>query len=209
MLRERAVVEGDRMFVQIIEGQTTDPEGLKRQGERWRTEVGPGAVGYLGVTAGSAADGRTITIVRFDSEVAARANSDRPEQSAWWAETEKFYDGDVSFTESTDTASLLGGGSNDAGFVQIMKVSGVNRADVERLDEGFEQFADIRPDLLGGLRVWTAPDAYVEAAYFTSEAEARAGEQAELPEALQATMAEFQTILANTEFIDLSDPQLY
>lgn len=197
------------MFVQIIEGQTTDPEGLKRQGERWRTEVRPGAVGYLGVTAGSAADGRTITIVRFDSEAAARANSDRPEQSAWWAETEKYYDGDVSFTESTDTTSLLDGGSNDAGFVQIMKVSGVNRADVERLDEDFEQIADIRPDLLGGLRVWTAPDAYVEAAYFTSEAEARAGEQSELPEALQATMAEFQKILANTEFIDLSEPQLY
>lgn len=197
------------MFVQIIEGQTSDAEGLKRQGERWRADVGPGAVGFLGVTAGVAADGRAITIVRFDDEAAARANSDRPEQGAWWADTEKYYDGAVSFTESTDTTTFLGGGSNDAGFVQIMKVSGVNRADVERLDADLEQYASMRPDLIGGLRVWTAPDAYVEAAYFTSEAEARAGEQMELPEALQATMDSFQELLANTEFIDLPDPDIH
>lgn len=197
------------MFVQIIEGQTSDPEGLKRQGERWRTDVAPSAVGFLGLTSGVAADGRAITIARFDSAAAARANSDRPEQSAWWAETEKYYDGEISFTESTDTTSLIGGGSNDAGFVQIMKVSGVDRPEVEGLDASLEQYAGIRPDLLGGLRVWTAPGAYVEAAYFTSEAEARAGEQTELPEALQATMARFQEILANTEFIDLSDPQIH
>lgn len=197
------------MFVQIIEGQTGDAEGLKRQGDQWRAEVGPGAAGFLGVTSGVTADGRSITIVRFEDEAAARTNSDRPEQGAWWADTEKYYDGDVAFTESSDTTEFLGGGTNDAGFVQIMKVSGVGRADVERLDKSFEQVADMRPDLLGGLRVWTAPDAYVEAAYFTSEAEARAGEQAELPEALQATMADFQKILTNTKFLDLTDPQLY
>lgn len=197
------------MFVQIIEGQTSDPDGLKRQGEQWHTDVRPGAIGFLGLTAGVAADGRAITIARFESEDAARTNSDRPEQSAWWADTEKYYDGAVSFTGSTDTTSLLGGGSNDAGFVQIMKASGVKRAEVERLDASLEEYAHLRPDLLGSLRVWTAPDAYVEAAYFTSEAEARAGEQIELPEALQATMASFQEILANTEFIDLTDPQLH
>jgi len=197
------------MFVQIIEAQTNDAEGLKRQGDQWQAEVRPGAADFLGVTSGVTADGRSITIVRFQDEAAARANSDRPEQGAWWADTEKYYDGDVTFTESSDATDFLGGGSNDAGFVQIMKVSGVARADVERLDKSFEQFADMRPDLLGGLRVWTAPDAYVEAAYFTSEAEARAGEQAELPEDLQATMADFQKILTNTEFLDLTDPQLH
>ena len=93
---------------------------------------------------------------------------------------------------------FLGGGSNDAGFVQVMKVAGVDRARVERLDAEFQR-----------LRVWTGPDRYVEAAYFTSEAEARAGEQAELPEDIQAMMGEFQEIMANTEFLDLTDPQLH
>jgi hypothetical protein len=197
------------MFAQIIEGRTSDSDGLKRQGERWRAEVGPGAVGFVGVTAGAAGDGRAITIVRFESEAAARANSERPEQGAWWADTQKFYDGDVSFTESSDITEFLGGGSNDARFVQVMKVAGVDRAQVERLDKSLEEFAGMRPDLLGGMRVWTGPDSYVEAAYFTSEADARAGEQKELPENLQAMMAEFEKIMANTEFIDLTDPDLH
>jgi hypothetical protein len=194
------------MFVQIIEGRTNDAEGLARRGETWQTEVGAGAVGYLGVTAGATADGRAITIARFESEEAARANSARPEQSTWWAETEKYYDGPVTFTESSDTSELLGGGSNDAGFVQIMKVSGIDRAQVERLDESLERFASFRPDLLGGLRVWTGADSYVEAAYFTSEAAARAGEQKEPPAELAAMLSEFQQVLATTEFLDLSNP---
>ena len=196
------------MFVQVIEGRTSDAEGLKRQGERWQTEVQPGAIGYLGVTSGVTADGRSIAIVRFESEAAARANSGRPEQDAWWSDTAKYYDGDVEFTESSDVTEFLGGGSNEAGFVQVMKASGVDRAQIERLDETFDQFADLRPDLLGGLRVWTGPDRYVEAAYFTSEADARAGEQTELPEDVQAMMGEFQELMANTEYLDLTDPQL-
>ena len=196
------------MFVQIIEGRTSDAEGLMRQGDRWQTEVKPGAIGYLGVTAGVAADGRAITIARFESEDAARANSDRPEQSAWWAETEKFYDGEVSFTGSSDITEFLGGGSNDAGFVQVMKVTGVDRARIERLDASFDKLANLRPDLIGGLRAWTGPDSYVEAGYFTSEAEARAGEKAELPPDVQELMSQFNELMANTEFIDLPNPQL-
>ena len=57
--------------------------------------------------------------------------------------------------------------------------------------------------------MWTGPDRYVEAAYFTNEAEARAGEQKPLPEELQATMAEFEDVMGNAEFIDLKDPKLH
>lgn len=198
------------MFVQIIEGRASDTESLKRQGDRWQQELRPGATGYLGATSGVSPDGRAVTIVRFESEDAARANSDRPEQGAWWSETERCYSGPVSFTESADVSEFLGGGSDDAGFVQVMKVSGVDRAQVERLDAEFERHAKgMRPDLLGGLRVWTGPDSYTEAAYFTSEAEARAGEKTEPPAEMQETMAAFGEIMAKTEFIDLPDPQLF
>ena len=155
------------MFVQIIEGQTSDAAALTRQGERWQAELSPGAVGFLGVTSGVTADGRAITIVRFESEEAARANSDRPEQGAWWAETAQLYDGDISFTESSDVEEFLGGGSDDAGFVQIMKSHGVDRARTAQLDEQFQKFAGARPDLLGSMRVWTGADSCIEANYFT------------------------------------------
>lgn len=196
------------MFVQIIEGRTNDADGMAAMGDKWQESVRPVSVGYLGVTAGSAADGRSIAIVRFESEEAARANSQLPEQTAWFEEMVKYYDGEPTFTESSDTTEHLGGGSNDAGFVQIMKVNDVDRATVERLDGSFEKIAHLRPDLLGILRVWTGPGSYVEAAYFTSEAEARKGESAEMPDEVQAVMAEFAPIMAKTEFIDLPNPQL-
>jgi hypothetical protein len=197
------------MFVQIIEGKTSDAEGLKRQGERWQAELRPGAKGYLGVTSGVTADGRSITIVRFESESAARANSQRPEQGAWFAETAKYYDGDPTFTESSDVEEFLGGGTDKAGFVQVMKTKNVDRATMHKLDEQFEKFQSLRPDLLGSFRVWTGPKSCVEAAYFTSEAEARAGEQKEMPAEVQAMMAEFETVMANTEYFDLTDPELH
>ena len=196
------------MFVQIIEGRTSDVAGLTRQGERWDTDVRPGAVGFLGVTSGITADGRAITIARFDSEDAARANSDRPEQGAWWAETAKLFDGDVSFTESSDVELLMGGGSNEAGFVQVMKSREVDRARMAELDRQFERFSNLRPDLLGAVRIWTGPDSCVEVAYFTSEAEAREGERMELPEELKALMGDFQEMMQHTEFLDLNEPYI-
>jgi hypothetical protein len=45
--------------------------------------------------------------------------------------------------------------------------------------------------------------------YFTSEAEARAGETKEPPADLAAQMGEFQDLMANIEFRDLRDPWLY
>ncbi len=197
------------MFVQIIEGRTSDAAGIKQMTERWQKELAPGATGYLGSTGGVTADGKAIAMARFESEAAARANSDRPEQSAWWAEMSKHYDGDPSFTESTDVREFRGGGSNDAGFVQVMKSTGVDRARLAKMDEKFAQLSSMRPDLIGGVRVWTGPDSCVEFNYFTSEAEARAGEKQEMPPEVQKIMEEFGDMMQNTEFLDLTDPTLH
>jgi hypothetical protein len=196
------------MFVQIIEGRVTDRDGLRRQMDRWASELRPGATGYLGTTAGVTDDGYAIAFARFESAAAATANSERPEQGRWWAETEKSYEGAVTFSDSDDIDTLLAGGSNDAGFVQIMKGTGKDREQLRAMDESFTEHApSFRPDLIGGLRVWTGPDSYVEAAYFKSEAEAREGEKREPP----AELAEgaFEEAMANVEFLDLRDPWLY
>ncbi len=177
-------------------------------GEAWQAEVREGAIGYLGVTAGVAPDGRAFTIVRFEDEASARANSERPEQSAWFEEhLSTALEGPPTFTESSDVSEFLGGGSNDAGFVQVMKINGVDRQKLEELDKVFDKFAGERPDIIGGLRAWTGPDRCVDVMYFTSEDEARKGEQADVPEELQQALADFGS-MAQTEFIDLPNPQL-
>jgi len=195
------------MFVQIIEGTTSNPEALSAAGDAWEAEVKPGAVGFLGVTAGVSAGGKAFTLVRFQDEASARANSERPEQGAWFEKhLATAYDAPPTFTESSDTDEFMGGGSNDAGFVQVMKSKNVDRGELERLDKVFEKFVGERPDILGGLRVWTGADSCVDVMYFTSEADARKGEQAEMPDELKQAMADFGEM--DVEFLDLVDPQL-
>jgi hypothetical protein len=195
------------MFVQIIEGRVRDAEELAAMGEEWDREVRPGAVGFLGVTAGTAADGRSITVVRFEDEASAQANSARAEQHAFWEKMSKLYDGEVSFTESTDVTELLGGGSNDAGFVQVMKSTGVDRGKTERADDAMLPFVGQRGDVLGGIRIWTGSDSCTEVIYFTSEAEARRGEQLEMPPELQAAMADAMDGV-QIEYLDLPEPHI-
>jgi hypothetical protein len=198
------------MFVQVIEGRVADRDRLRQQMDRWMADLRPGATGYLGTTGGVTDDGQGIFLARFDSAASAKANSDRPEQGQWWADTESCFEGDVSFTDSEDVETFLAGGSDDAGFVQIMKTRDVDRDQARDMDKQFEAVASSwRPDLIGSTRVWTGPDRAVEAAYFTSEAAAREGEQKPPPPELASSAAAFESMIANTEFLDLRDPWLY
>jgi hypothetical protein len=199
------------MFVQVIEGKVSDKAGLRRQMDRWEAELRPGAAGFLGSTGGVTDDGVGFAIARFESAAAAKANSDRAEQGQWWSETEKCFDGPVSFTDSDDIEQFLAGGSNDAGFVQVMKnADGADRAVVKDLDAQFEKHATAwRPDLIGGVRVWTGARSTVEVNYFTSQAEARANESKDPPPELAELFSRYSEVMANTEFLDLPDPWMY
>jgi hypothetical protein len=192
------------MFVQVINGHTSDAEGLRRQGERWKEDVRPGAIGFLGSTAGVADDGTFYAIVRFADEASARANGDRPEQSAWWEEMSKYIDGEPTFRESSDVALLFDGGSDAAGFVQVMEGTVKDRAKAEALEAGMlEQLRAARPDLIGSVRVHFAGDEFVDTAYFTSEADARAGEASE---DFAGPGEEFLELFGDMTFTDLKDP---
>lgn len=196
------------MFVQVIEGKTSDPQGLLRQYQRWEEELKPGATGFLGSTGGVADDGTAITIARFESEEAARANNDRPEQGEWWSETEKFYDGEVAFSDTTDVDLVLGGGSDDAGFVQVIAGSVDDKAAVREANAKFESVVrDFRPEILGTVVAWFGDD-FVEAAYFTDDAAAREGESKEPPEELADIVAVFEAAAEGARFIDLREPHL-
>lgn len=195
------------MFVQVIKGHTGDRAGLRGQLERWRNDVRPGAVGFQGSTVGITEDGTFIALARFTDEGAAKENADRPEQAAWWNETVAYFDDEPSFRESSDISMLFEGGSNDAGFVQIMEGSVTDRSRAEAMEtpELLDRLRRLRPDLLGGYRVWFPDGSYVEAAYFTSEAEAREGEKSEEFDTEQETYAEF---FGEPTFLDLREPLL-
>lgn len=194
------------MFIQVITGQVADPEGLDAALDRWQRDVRPGATGFLGSTSGVTADGRLVVLARFESAEAAKANSDRPEQGAWWAEAERYLTGDVTFRDCDAVDTYRDGGSDDASFVQVMQ----GRADRERLREldssAESMLPDLRPDLLGSVRAWSG-DEYTEAAYFTSEAEARAAEAQEPPPEFAAMMGDWQEAMGDVTYYDLTEPR--
>src|SRR6478735_10243916 len=90
------------MFVQTIRGKVTDPDAVRPVVDRWMKDLGPTAKGWLGSTSGITDDGQLFVLARFESEDAARANSDRPEQGEWWAEMEKLFDGEATFQDSNN-----------------------------------------------------------------------------------------------------------
>jgi hypothetical protein len=195
------------MFIQVVQAKTTDPEGVLRQTERWDTDVRPSAKGYLGSTGGVADDGTVVFLARFQDEASAQANSDLPEQTAWWNEMEKYLT-DVTFRNTSDTEEMLGGGDDKAGFVQIMQGHCKNRARLEELNKQFQsELQKARPDVLGGVTAWFGDD-YVDAIYFASEAEARKGEQNMPDEVGGASFEEFMSLTENVSYIDLKNPIL-
>jgi hypothetical protein len=90
-----------KMFVQVIQGQVSDAAQVRAHLDNWVEEVAPGAVGWLGSTSGVTGDGRLIALARFESAEAARRNSDRPEQAAWWEQTAALFTGEPVFHDTT------------------------------------------------------------------------------------------------------------
>ena len=88
------------MFVQIIRGKVSYPDAVRPVVDQWMTQLGPSAEGWLGSTGGVTDDNELFVLVRFESEEAARANSDKPEQGRWWAEMAQLLDGEATFQDS-------------------------------------------------------------------------------------------------------------
>jgi hypothetical protein len=198
------------MFVQVIQGRTSQPQALVDAFDRWKADLSPGATGWLGSTGGVAEDGRFIVVARFESEEAAMANSERQEQDAWWSQTAKLIDGEAAFRNSTDVDVDMNGDPDQAGFVQVMQGRGSDPQRAKDLmAQDADKWAEFRPDVIGSVAIGHEEGAYTMVMYFTSEAEAREGERKELPPELQTQMEEMNKLnIGEPEFFDLKQPML-
>jgi hypothetical protein len=200
------------VFVQVIKGKVTDAAQVKAQLDRWVAELSPGAAGWLGSTAGVTDDGQLLALARFESEEAARRNSERPEQDAWWTETAALFDGQATFTNSTDVTLDQQGDPDRATFVQIMQgEQGPNPDRVrELMAEHGDEWNAFRPEILGSLSMAHDDGTWTMALYFTSEADAREGERKEPPPELKAQMEEMDQLSGGAvpSFYDIRDPWL-
>ena len=129
-------------------------------------------------TAGSAAPTGSPTTARSSAWSGSRTarprwpTPQRPEQGAWAERMAALFDGPVEFHDSDDVTLLFDGGSDEAGFVQIIRgkvddparLRAVMTSDPEALHE-------MRPDILGATLAIEADGTYTETVAFTDEDE--------------------------------------
>ena len=191
------------MFIQVMQGKTSQRDQLRALAEAWRDEGGADAVGYLGGTYGVTDGGDFLGVIRFASKDEAMANSARPETGAFAERMGALMDGPVQFHDCGDVTTFLDGGSDEAGFVQVISghLDDPTRAKEMLADTG--DLREMRPEIIGGTFAISDDGNYFQTVYFTDEASARKGEQTEPPEEVRA---ELESMMAGATFYDLTTP---
>ncbi|HET9647266.1 MAG TPA: hypothetical protein VFP34_03440 [Microlunatus sp.] len=191
------------MFIQIIQGTCTRREELRAQLDRWLAERSPEVEGWLGGTYGFTDDDMFVAVIRFESRESAMANSESREQSEWWSQTAALFDGPVEFHDCADVTLMMGGGSDDAGFVQVIRGRADDPEALRAMMSDTELLHQMRPEILGATLAIEPDGTFTETVAFTDEASARAGEQLPPPDEVRDRM---ETAMHDLSFFDLHHP---
>jgi hypothetical protein len=191
------------VFIQIIQGRCTRQDELHALADEWRRDIRDGATGWLGGTYGFTEDDMFVGVVRFDSRESAMANSERPEQGEWAGRMMALMDGPVEFHDCDDVALLMDGGSDQAGFVQVIRGKVDDPARLRAMFADTDTIHQMRPDILGATLAIEDDGTFTETVAFTTEEAARSGERVEPPEEMQAELA---YAMADATFYDLHHP---
>lgn len=192
------------MFIQVIQAPCTRPDEIRRLTQEWSEEVGDQSEGWLGGTYGCTDDGTFIAVVRFESKDAAMANSARPQTTAMSERMAALMDGPPEFHDCDDVTEWLDGGSDDAGFVQIIRGKTADPAKLkEVLSADTGKLRELRPEIIGGTLAIEADGTFTQTVAFTDEESARQGEQKEPPPEMADDIAE---AFSDVTYFDLRDP---
>jgi hypothetical protein len=194
------------MFIQIIQGRCTRPDELRTLLEEWTRDLGPGATGWLGGTYGFADDDQFVGVVRFESKEAAMANSERPEQGAWAERFMALMEGTTEFHDCDDVTLMMDGGSDAAGFVQVIRGRVAEPDRLKALMTDTEMLHEVRPDILGATLAFEDDGTFTETIAFTTEAAAREGEAKDMPDMPADVRATLETAMQGATFYDLHQP---
>jgi hypothetical protein len=192
------------VFIQIIQGRCSRQDEMHALADEWRDQHAPTAEGWLGGTYGFTDDGIFLGVVRFEDRAKAMANSERPDQNAWAERMAALFDGPVDFHDSDDVSLLFGGGSDDAGFVQVIRGKVDDPERLRALLSGnAEALHEMRPEILGATLALEPDGSFTETVAFTDEESARKGEAVQPPEEVAS---ELRWAMADAVFYDLPHP---
>ena len=193
------------MFIQMVQGACDQQDDMRMLVDDWCTEVAD-QPGWLGGTYGFTEDDHFVGVVRWDSKASCDDYCTREGAAWWWAAASELLHSKAEIHQSEDVTLMLQGGSDDAGFVQIMKGK-VGDADLlRRISTDQEMTAMLhqaRPDIIGSTLLIEDDGSFVETISFTDEAAARAGEKQEMPAEAAADM---EHAMQDVHYIDLHHP---
>ncbi len=195
------------MFVLTAEARTSKPDALRQHVLTWPADVGTSAEGWLGNTAGVAAGGEFVLLMRFRSEEAALITGDRPQYAKWWRACARLLDTKPTFAPSVDVTGILSGGSDTAAAVQVTR----GRATPARLHGSLRQLESLSPaergPLIGGIVAWHDDNRFTEALYLSAPASGEIGPRSTTTGLGRFTDAHKASMLDST-VIDLRQPWL-
>jgi hypothetical protein len=194
------------VFIQILQGKCTRHDEMRAMADRWREELSEGAHGWLGGTYGFTDDDTFVGIVRFTDRAAAMANSERPEQGAWAEQMMALMDGPMEYHDCDDVTLMLNGGSDDAGFVQVIRGKIDDPERLKALMTDTDVLHEARPEIIGATLAIEADGTFTETVSFTDEAAARSAEARDMDGVPEEVRATIQEAMANATFYDLHHP---
>lgn len=193
------------MFIQMVQGTCTREDEMHSLVDGWCATMSE-RPGWLGGTYGFTDDNRFVGVVRYDSEQSCRENCMRDDAGAWWAQAETLFDGAPEIHQSEDVTMMLDGGSDNAGFVQVMRGRMLDADKFRHFSSDTEMtnmLHQARPEIIGATLLFEPDGSFTETISFTDETTARVGEKQEMPADMEM---DWQSTIADVEYLDLHHP---
>lgn len=191
------------MFIQVIQAKSSQRAEVRQLFEEWGAMPRTEPIGWLGGTYGFTDDDQLFAVIRFESRDAAMANSARPETSAMAEKLAALVDGPPEFHDCDDVTVWMDGGSDDAGFVQIIRGKTDDPDALKQMMTDSTDIREARPEIIGGTLAIEADGTFTQTVAFKDEASAREGEQQERPDDVDERMAR---VFDDVEYHDLRAP---
>jgi len=193
------------VFIQMVQGGSAQQDDMRMLVDDWCRGMAE-RPGWLGGTYGFTDDGTFVGVVRYESEAACREICATDDAALWWACAESLFSAGPEIHQSEDVSIMLDGGSDDAGFVQVMRGRVADADKLRRLmtDQAMTSMLhQARPEIIGGTLLIEDDGSFTETIAFTDELAARRGEAMDMP---AEVAAEFEGAVADVQYFDLHRP---
>jgi hypothetical protein len=193
------------VYIQMVHCACTQQDDMRMLVDDWCGRMAD-RPGWLGGTYGFTDDDHFVGVVRFETATDAREWSRESDAGLWWACAESLMAGAPEIHQSEDVMTMLEGGSDDAGFVQVMRGRVGNADALRRIVSDHDvtsMLHEARPEIIGATLLIEDDGTFTETVSFTDEEAARAGERKEMPAEMASQM---QEAMADVEYLDLHKP---